>query len=92
MRRFNPEVSQDSWWDEWTVSVDPLDRLVEVLHQIKWYHDGTLSFRRSCAHGICGSDAMLIDGRNPLACKVLARTSVPRSRSSRSAGFRCSRI
>ena len=72
VRRFNPEVSQDSWWDEWTVQADPLERLVEVLHQIKWHHDGTLSFRRSCAHGICGSDAMLINGRNQLACKVLA--------------------
>jgi succinate dehydrogenase / fumarate reductase iron-sulfur subunit len=50
IRRFNPEVSQDSWWDEFTVQADPLDRLVEVLHQVKWYHDGTLSFRRSCAH------------------------------------------
>ena len=71
IRRFNPEVSQDSWWDEFTVQADPLDRLVEVLHQVKWYHDGTLSFRRSCAHGICGSDAMLINGRNALACKLL---------------------
>ena len=71
IRRFNPEVSQDSWWDEFTVEADPLERLVEVLHQVKWYHDGTLSFRRSCAHGICGSDAMLINGRNALACKVL---------------------
>ena len=78
VRRFNPEVSQDSWWDEWTVHVDPLDRLVEVLHQIKWHHDGTLCFRRSCAHGICGSDAMLIDGRNQLACKVLAEDVGPK--------------
>src|SRR4029077_14340781 len=78
VRRFNPEVSQDSWWDEWTVEVHPLDRLVQVLHQIKWYHDGTLSFRRSCAHGICGSDAMLINGRNQLACKVLAEDVGPR--------------
>jgi succinate dehydrogenase / fumarate reductase iron-sulfur subunit len=71
IRRFNPEVSQDSWWDEFTVQADPLERLVEVLHLIKWHHDGTLTFRRSCAHGICGSDAMLINGRNALACKVL---------------------
>jgi succinate dehydrogenase / fumarate reductase iron-sulfur subunit len=78
VRRFNPEVSEDSWWDEWTVECDPLDRLVEVLHQVKWHLDGTLSFRRSCAHGICGSDAMLIDGRNQLACKVLAEDVAPR--------------
>jgi succinate dehydrogenase / fumarate reductase iron-sulfur subunit len=78
VRRFNPEVSEDSWWDEWTVRCDRLERLVEVLHQIKWHHDGTLSFRRSCAHGICGSDAMLINGRNQLACKVLAQDVAPR--------------
>jgi len=78
IRRFNPEVSEDSWWDEFTVECDPLDRLVEVLHQIKWHQDGTLSFRRSCAHGICGSDAMLINGRNQLACKVLAEDVAPK--------------
>jgi succinate dehydrogenase / fumarate reductase, iron-sulfur subunit len=78
IRRFNPETSQESWWDEWTLEVDPLDRLVEVMHQIKWYHDGTLAFRRSCAHGICGSDAMMINGRNALACKLLAEDVAPK--------------
>ena len=78
IRRFNPEVSQDSWWDEFTLQADPLERLVEVLHAIKWYHDGTLTFRRSCAHGICGSDAMLINGRNALACKVLVADVGPK--------------
>ena len=37
---------------------------------MKAENDGTLTFRRSCAHGICGSDAMLINGRNRLACKI----------------------
>jgi succinate dehydrogenase / fumarate reductase, iron-sulfur subunit len=78
IRRYNPERSEESWWDEWTLEVDPLDRLVEVLHQIKWYHDGTLAFRRSCAHGICGSDAMMINGRNALACKLLAEDVAPK--------------
>ena len=78
IRRYNPEVSEDPWWDEFTVQCDPLDRLVEVLHQIKWYQDGTLSFRRSCAHGICGSDAMMINGRNALACKLLAEDVAPK--------------
>jgi len=78
IRRFNPEVSEDSWWDEFTVAAHPLDRLVEVLHEVKWRQDGTLSFRRSCAHGICGSDAMLINGRNALACKVLVGDVEPK--------------
>jgi succinate dehydrogenase / fumarate reductase iron-sulfur subunit len=78
IRRFNPEVSQDSWWDEFTVRMEPLDRLLDALHEVKWYHDGTLALRRSCAHGICGSDAMLINGRNMLACKVLVKDVAPR--------------
>jgi succinate dehydrogenase / fumarate reductase iron-sulfur subunit len=78
IRRFNPEVSDESWWSEFSVECDPLDRLVEVLHEVKWHHDGTLAFRRSCAHGICGSDAMLINSRNDLACKVLAQDVAPR--------------
>ncbi len=45
-----------------------------LLHYVKWYLDGTLTFRRSCAHGVCGSDAMRINGVNRLACKVLMRT------------------
>src|SRR5690606_9985027 len=45
----------------------------ELLHRIKWEQDGTLTLRRACAHGICGSDAMRINGVNRLACKVLIR-------------------
>ena len=36
--------------------------VLDALHKVKWYHDGTLTFRRSCAHGVCGSDAMVING------------------------------
>src|SRR5579859_6300239 len=43
---------------------------------IKGYHDGSLTFRRSCAHGVCGSDAMRINGRNRLACKSLVKDLV----------------
>jgi succinate dehydrogenase / fumarate reductase iron-sulfur subunit len=41
--------------------------------KIKGEQDGTLTFRRSCGHGICGSDAMRINGRNRLACKTLIK-------------------
>jgi succinate dehydrogenase / fumarate reductase iron-sulfur subunit len=50
-----------------------MDRVLDLLHWVKWNLDGSLTFRRSCAHGICGSDAMLINGTNRLACKVLVR-------------------
>jgi succinate dehydrogenase / fumarate reductase iron-sulfur subunit len=78
VRRYNPEVREESWWDEWEISMEPNDRLLDALHHIKWYEDGTLSLRRSCAHGICGSDAMLINGRNALACKVLVKDLAPK--------------
>jgi succinate dehydrogenase / fumarate reductase iron-sulfur subunit len=78
IRRFNPEVREDSWWDEFSITTDPMDRLLDALHQVKWYHDGTLALRRSCAHGICGSDAMMINGRNALACKVLVKDVAPK--------------
>jgi succinate dehydrogenase / fumarate reductase iron-sulfur subunit len=79
IRRYDPERrGQESWWDEFTVAMEPNDRLLDALHRVKWYHDGTLALRRSCAHGICGSDAMLIDGRNRLACKVLVKDVAPK--------------
>ncbi|MFB3095264.1 MAG: succinate dehydrogenase iron-sulfur subunit, partial [Candidatus Acidiferrales bacterium] len=47
--------------------------VLDLLHAVKWHQDSTLAFRRSCGHGVCGSDAMLINGRNRLACKVLVK-------------------
>ena len=79
IRRYNPEVSEEPWWDEFTVKMEPTDRLLDALHEVKWRHDGTLALRRSCAHGICGSDAMLINGRNALACKVLVQDVAPKA-------------
>lgn len=73
LKRFNPETDQKPHWEEYKVEADPTDRLLDALHTIKWYQDGTLTLRRSCAHGICGSDAMMINGRNQLACKLIMR-------------------
>ena len=78
IRRYNPEVGSEPWWDEFTVEVEESDRVLDVLHEVKWHHDGTLALRRSCAHGICGSDAMVINGTNRLACKVLVRDVAPK--------------
>jgi succinate dehydrogenase / fumarate reductase, iron-sulfur subunit len=79
IRRYNPEVAEEPWWDEFTVQMEPTDRLLDALHEVKWRQDGTLALRRSCAHGICGSDAMLINGRNALACKVLVQDVAPKA-------------
>jgi len=77
IRRYNPERRPGPWWEEHSVNMEPTDRLLDALHQVKWYHDGSLALRRSCAHGVCGSDAMLINGRNALACKVLVKDVAP---------------
>ena len=50
---------------------EPSDRVLDALHFVKWNIDGSLTFRRSCGHGVCGSDAMRINGTNKLACKIL---------------------
>jgi len=73
VKRFNPERDQKAHWETYFVTYEPLDRILDALHQIKWKQDGSLTFRRSCGHGICGSDAMLINGVNRLACKVLIK-------------------
>jgi succinate dehydrogenase / fumarate reductase iron-sulfur subunit len=77
IRRYNPEVSDEHTWEEFSVTGQPTDRVLDALHTIKWDQDGTLTFRRSCAHGVCGSDAMRINGRNRLACKTLLKDVNP---------------
>jgi succinate dehydrogenase / fumarate reductase iron-sulfur subunit len=71
IRRFNPDADSEPWWGEYAVECEATDTVLHALHLVKWYQDGTLTLRRSCAHGICGSDAMRINHRNRLACKVL---------------------
>lgn len=77
IKRFNPEQDAKPLWREYSVELEPADRVLDALHAVKWYHDGSLAFRRSCAHGICGSDAMMINGTNRLACKVLIKDVKP---------------
>jgi succinate dehydrogenase / fumarate reductase iron-sulfur subunit len=77
IRRFNSEVSDEANWIDYQLEIDPKERVLDALHKVKWEIDGTLTFRRSCAHGICGSDAMRINGRNRLACKTLIKDINP---------------
>ncbi|HET7415003.1 MAG TPA: succinate dehydrogenase iron-sulfur subunit [Arthrobacter sp.] len=73
VRRYNPEFSDEARWDDFQLTMYGTDRVLDALHKVKWEHDGSVSFRRSCAHGVCGSDAMRINGHNRLACKVLLK-------------------
>ena len=73
IRRFDPETDQEPRWVDYDVEMYSTDRVLDALHKVKWDIDGSLTFRRSCAHGVCGSDAMRINGRNRLACKTLIK-------------------
>ncbi|MGB9695858.1 MAG: succinate dehydrogenase iron-sulfur subunit [Ignavibacteria bacterium] len=72
--RYNPEKDLKPYYQDYVLpDVSPDMRILDILHEIKWKYDGTLTFRRSCAHGICGSDGMKINGKNRLACSILLK-------------------
>lgn len=73
IQRFDPDRDRKPHYEVYEVETEPMDRVLDVLNRIKWQHDGSLTYRRSCQHGICGSDAMRINGRNRLACKALVK-------------------
>jgi len=58
---------------DYALDVEPTTSILDALLRVKDQQDGTLSFRRSCGHGVCGSDAMLIAGVERLACRTLIR-------------------
>jgi succinate dehydrogenase / fumarate reductase iron-sulfur subunit len=69
--RFNPETDQTPHYDPFEVEANPNDRVLDCLNRIRWTQDGTLAFRMSCGHGICGSDGLTINGSPALACQKL---------------------
>lgn len=71
--RFDPQHDARPRYQEYRIRVEPSWRILDCLNEIKWKLDGSVSFRRSCAHGVCGSDAMMINGYNRLACQTLVR-------------------
>ncbi len=74
IKRYVPERDRAPRWEEFKVEADPHDRVLDVIQKVKWDQDETIGLRRSCAHGVCGSDAMRINGVNRLACKVLIKS------------------
>lgn len=69
--RYQPEKSEKPYYDTFQINAEPTDRVLDLLEYVRGDIDSTLAYRRSCAHGVCGSDAMRINGKNALACKVL---------------------
>lgn len=71
--RFNPIRDTEPHYDAFGVEAKPNDRLLDCLNRIRWEQDGSLAYRMSCAHGICGSDGMTINGAPALACQQLVK-------------------
>jgi succinate dehydrogenase / fumarate reductase iron-sulfur subunit len=71
--RFDPERDETPRYQSYEVAAEPTDKILDCLNNIRWDQDATLAFRASCAHGICGSDAMMINGNIALACQKLVR-------------------
>jgi succinate dehydrogenase / fumarate reductase iron-sulfur subunit len=66
--RYNPDIDDKPYMKDYDVPLEPTDKmLLDALIRIKSIDD-TLSLRRSCREGVCGSDAMNINGKNGLAC------------------------
>jgi succinate dehydrogenase / fumarate reductase iron-sulfur subunit len=70
IQRFNPDVDGKPHQQDFTVSPQRDTTVLDALHMIKADQDGSLTFRRSCRHAICGSCAMNVNGRNRLVCKT----------------------
>jgi len=67
--RYDPEKGDEPTMQPFEVPVSkPGMKLLDVLNYIKWNLDGTLTYRRSCGEGVCGSDGVNINGVNGLAC------------------------
>ena len=72
--RYDPEKDAKPYLKDYDVALEPHDRmLLDALVRLKAVDD-TLSFRRSCREGVCGSDAMNINGKNGLACVTNLKT------------------
>lgn len=71
--RFDPAVDKQPRYQEYAIDVESTDKILDCLNRIRWELDPSLVYRASCSHGICGSDAMVINGHVGLACQKLVR-------------------
>ncbi len=70
VQRFNPDNDRKPYFDEFKLPLRPATTVLDALHTIKETQDGSLTFRRSCRHAICGSCAMNVNGKNMLVCET----------------------
>jgi len=76
IQRFDKEKDAAPHYQTYDIEAEPNDRLLDALMYVKTNLDGSIGLRKSCAHGICGSDAMVVNGTERLACKTLIKDLV----------------
>ncbi len=74
--RFNAETDYLPYYKTYEMEVLKDELILDLLNRIKWEHDGSFSYRRSCRHGICGACAIKVNGKATLACKQNAQELV----------------
>lgn len=67
--RFNAETDYLPYTKQYEMEVGKDDLVLDLMNRIKWEHDGSFSYRRSCRHGICGACGIKVNGKPVLACK-----------------------
>ena len=67
--RFNAETDYLPYYKTYKMEVGKDELILDLLNRIKWEHDGSFSYRRSCRHGICGACGIKVNGKATLACK-----------------------
>jgi succinate dehydrogenase / fumarate reductase, iron-sulfur subunit len=74
--RFNAETDYLPYYKTYEMEVEKNELVLDLLNRIKYEHDGSFSYRRSCRHGICGSCAIKVNGKPVLACKENANDMI----------------
>ena len=77
VKRFDPEKSDDSYFQDYSVDVAEDSTILDSLIKIREQQDGTLSLRCSCRASICGSCSMRVNGSAKLVCKTRVREVSP---------------
>ncbi|MBD3794699.1 MAG: succinate dehydrogenase/fumarate reductase iron-sulfur subunit [Epsilonproteobacteria bacterium] len=67
--RFNAETDYLPYYKNYEMEVGEDELILDLLNRVKWEHDGSFSYRRSCRHGICGACGIKVNGKAVLACK-----------------------
>ena len=79
IQRYNPDVDKKPYFQEFDVPMEQDTTILDALHYVKTSLDGSVTYRRSCRHAICGSCAMYVNGKNILVCNKPLKDTLDRN-------------